>query len=130
MNENKQGGRGRQAYLYIYSVKKVPWFFKHQTELFMVSDMAVAKCVSVHPNPFIKLFFLWKRCRHFLFIQRFVLTCKYVYCHCIYNCIKNIDLLCSVYEKIYFVAFHAPIFHSEIHKRCGIYFEREKGVTH
>ena len=37
---------------------------------------------------------------------------------------KNIDLLCLVYKKNYFLSLHSPIFHLKIHKRIETFFER------
>ena len=62
-------------------------------------------------------------------VNVFLWTCKCFYCYCIYNCVKNIDLLCWVYKKNNsFLSFHPPIFHSKIHERRGIFLRR--GVTH
>ena len=48
-----------------------------------------------------------------------------IYCHCLYNFVKNIDLLCWVSKKINsFLSFHSPLFHSNIHKRRWPFFER------
>ena len=55
------------------------------------------------PSPIYKDIFSLKSRRHFFFFfsfNAFLWKCKYLYCHCIYNCVKNIDLLCWVYKKI------------------------------
>ena len=66
---------------YVRSLKKIAW----------LSDSFLFE-----PSPAYKGVFLLKRN-----------ICKYLYCHCIYKCIKNIDLLCWVYKKINsFLSFH------------------------
>ena len=42
MNKN-ENGEGSQAYLYIRIVKKNAWFFKQQTESFLVSSWHLLK---------------------------------------------------------------------------------------
>ena len=69
------------------------------------------------------MFFFWFRV--------FLWTCKYFYCHCIYNCVKTIDFLCWVYRKPnYFFSFHSMIFQSKIHKRRGIFLRKGGMATH
>ena len=95
MNENEQG-KGVQAYfLYIRSVKKTAWFFKQQTEFFLISCLAVAKSFSVLSLGG----FLLKRHNVYFFIQRLLWPCKYFYCHCIYDCLKKQPFIFWVYEK-------------------------------
>ena len=55
-------------------------------------------------------------------------TCEYFYCHCVCNCMKNIDLLSWVYKKINsFFCFQSTIFHWKINKSRGTFFYRGKG---
>ena len=42
----KQTEGGGQAYLYVRSVKKIAWFFKQQTDFFLISCLAVAESFS------------------------------------------------------------------------------------
>ena len=61
-------------------------------EFFLISCLAVAKSFAVLSLlQHVKLFFLLERRRHFFFIERFLWTCQYFYCHCIYNCVKRVE---------------------------------------
>ena len=108
--------------------KRVAWFFKQQTEFFLISCFAVAKSFAVLSLvQHIKVFFLkkdllLKRCRHFLSVNVFLWTYKYFCRGCIYNCVRNIDRLCWDNKKNNnFLPFHLPTFHSKTHK------QRERG---
>ena len=68
------------------------------------------------------MFLYWKGVNIFF---NFLWICKFFYCYCICNCVKNINLLYWVYKKINcFLFFHPPILHSNIYKRRGTFFER------
>ena len=60
------GGEGRrdQAYLHVQSVKKVSWFFKQQTEFFLIGCLANFSCFVLRPA--YKSVFLLNSCTHFL----------------------------------------------------------------
>ena len=118
-------GRGvKPICTFIRSVKKISWFFKQQTEFFLTSSLPVAKSFSVFRLfQHMKVDFLLKTRGHFFF-KVFLWTCKYFYCHCIYDCGKNINLLSfeSTKRINYFLCFHSQIFHSKIHKCHGTFF--------
>ena len=56
-------GRGSQAYTYVRSVKKITWFFKQQTEFFLIVACQLLKVLSFWPA--YKSNFLLKRHIHF-----------------------------------------------------------------
>ena len=64
-------------------------------EFFLASCLAVAKSFFVLSLVHV---FLLKRCRHFFchltFFYEHVNIFTDIYRHCMYNCVKNIDLLC------------------------------------
>ena len=112
--------RGEGSSLYVRSLcKKITWFLKQQAEFFLMSCLTVAKSFSVLSLvQHIKLFLLLKKRRHYFHLTIFLSTWKYFYCHCIYNCVKIIDLLCWVDKKINsFFSFHSLIF--KANKRWG-----------
>ena len=59
--------RGVQANLYVRSVKKNYLIFKQQTELFLISCLAVAKCFCFESSPAYKGVY-----KTFFFIERFL----------------------------------------------------------
>ena len=83
-----------------------------QTEGRVLSEKLLGSCwmfFVLSQVQHIKGFFLLKRHRHFFFsLNVFLWTCKYLYCHCVYNSVKNIDLLCWVYKKIRVFVFPGP----------------------
>ena len=115
---------GERGILKKWTKKKIARFFKQQTESLLTSCLAVAKSLSVLSLvQDINVFFCWKDGDISFSFNVFSWTCKYFYCHCIYNYVKNIDPLCWVSEKINsFLSFHSLIFHSNIDKRRGIFF--------
>ena len=64
----------------------------------------------------VQQFFVIKKVQTFFFsFNVLVGTSKYFYCHCIYNCIKNINILCWLYKKNHcFLSFCSTIFYSKI----------------
>ena len=89
------GVGGGQAYLYVCLVEKIAWFFKQQTEFFLICCLAVAKSFCCfEPSPAHKGVFLLKRHRHFFkcfFMNLWMFLSFYIY---VYNCKKIDHLYC------------------------------------
>ena len=116
--------RGRGSSLSVRSLcEKNCLILKQQAEFFLISCLAVAKCFCFGPSPAYKGVLLLKRRRHFFSFNVFLWTCKYSYCHCIYSCVENIDLLCWVYKKINsFLSFHPPTLYSKLAEASRNFF--------
>ena len=92
-SEQKRRGGGGQAYLYVYSVKKIAWFFK---EFFLTRCLAFGKCFAALRLAQHKQVFFWQKG-----VVTFFSINDYDLC-------KIGDLLCWYYKKTnYFPAFHS-----------------------
>ena len=90
----------------------------------MINCFPITKVFAVLSLVSISKCFFMKKCQVSFSFNFFLWTCKYFYCHCIYNCVKSIHLLCWVYKKTNsFLSFHSPIFYSKIHKRCRTFLK-------
>ena len=112
--EQKRTVGGGQAYLYVYSVKKIVKFFK---ELSLTRCLVFAKCfAALRLAQHKQVLFYQKSVSIFFSINDFDYLCN------------NVDLSCWYYKKInYFPAFHSPIFHSKIYNCCTTFFEKREG---
>ena len=109
-------------------MKKIAWVFKQQTEFFLISWLlAVAKGFSVlnliQHRKVVLDGFLLKRYRIFSFVVS-LWTFKYFYCHCIYDYVKNINVLSFKVTKKFFSLFSLTNFSFKICNHCRTFFER------
>ena len=124
LKKRTKTNRGRGSSLSVRSLcEKNCLILKQQAEFFLISCLAVAKCFCFGPSPAYKGVLLLKRRRHFFSFNVFLWTCKYSYCHCIYSCVENIDLLCWVYKKINSsLSFHPPTLYSKLAEASRTFF--------
>ena len=89
----KRTGGGGVKLVYAFSLWKNCLIF--QTRKRILSDKLLGRCYMF-----------------FLMFCVFVWTCKYFYCHWIFNCVINIDhwsVMLSLQKTNYFLFFHSPI---------------------
>ena len=87
-------GEGSSLSLHSLCEKKLPDFSNSKQSFFLIRCLAVAKSFSVFSLvQHVKGGFLLKKAEIFFSFNVFSWTCKYFYCHCIYDCVKNINFL-------------------------------------